>query len=150
MDALTGILNTIKALSQRISRLEAQSTPHWHYLQAPLTAAAWEGTTHSDTAKTLIDLSAVFAVPAGVKVVLVEVAIQDIDSTGPDDNCITLGPTNAAGVGTTVRSKGRYDNDLECHQRIVPCDTNGDIYYEVAASGVLSLTAWIRIWGYEL
>jgi len=55
-------------------------TPHWIYANmpewvanggtalTPLTSTAWDGgDAFSTTAKTLIDLSAVFGVPAGVK-----------------------------------------------------------------------------------
>jgi hypothetical protein len=150
MNVIDGILNSLKELSKRVDRLELTGYPVWKYLSTPLTSASWDGDTYSDTAKTLIDLSAVFGVPAGVKAILVDVAIKDIDSTGPDDNYIILSPNAVAGSGPIVRSKGRYDNDLESQQLTVPCDANGDIYYETAASGVLSLAVYLSIWAYYI
>ena len=31
---------------------------------------------------------------------------------------------------------------------IVPCDANGDIYYQIAASGTGTMDVNIQIWGY--
>jgi len=31
---------------------------------------------------------------------------------------------------------------------IVPCDANGDIYYQINASGSGTMDVWIEIWGY--
>ena len=49
----------------------------WVYLQAPLTSTSWDGDSFSTTAKTLIDLSAVFGVPANVKAIYARVFVND-------------------------------------------------------------------------
>jgi hypothetical protein len=33
---------------------------------------------------------------------------------------------------------------------IVPCDANGDVYYQIVASGTDTLDAILQIWGYFL
>ncbi len=148
MNVIDGILKSIDDIQKRLSRLEFRSHHEWVYLQTPLTSVDWDGNTYSTTAKTLIDLSAVFGAPAGIRAILVQISIRDIDSTGPDDNFIILSPNDTALSGTIVRSKGRYDNDWESQMLTVPCSATGDVYYQIAASGVLSLTAYIDIWGY--
>ena len=150
MNALDGILDALSKLVKRVERLETMHQVRWVYLTTPLTSTSWDGDAYSTTAKTLIDLSAVFGVPAGVKAVLCEISIRDIDSTGPDDNFLILSPNDTAGSGCIIRSKGRYDNDWESQELTVPCNTDGDIYYQIAASGAGSLTAYVLIWGYEI
>ena len=150
MNVIEGILADIKSLMKRVANLEFRSHHEWVYLAVPLTSASWDGDAHSTTAKTVIDLSAVFGAPAFIHAILACVEIKDIDSTGPDDNFLILSPNDTAGSGPIVRSKGRYDNDLESQQITVPCDANGDVYYQCAASGILSLTVDIKIWGYYI
>jgi hypothetical protein len=150
MDAIDGILSVLKGLSKRISRLEAISYPRWVYLQAPLTSASWDGDMYSTTAKTLIDLSAVFGVPAGAKAILAKVKIRDIDSDSDDDTFLILSPNNTAGQGPCVRSQGRTDWKYETQQLTVPCNIDGDVYYQCAATGFDSLEVHIEIDGYEV
>ena len=150
MSLLEDLVKRITKLAEDVHRLETQDKPRWIYLQAPLTSASWDDDTYSDTAKTVIDLSAVFGVPAGVKAILAVIRIADIDSTGPDDNFLILSPTNVADQGPRVSSKGHYDNDWVYGELTVPCDANGDVYYQTAASGILSLRVNIQIWGFYI
>ena len=46
------------------------------FLTTPLTSTAWDEDSYSTTAKTLIDLSEVFGVPAGVKAVMVKISLN--------------------------------------------------------------------------
>jgi len=150
MNTIDEILSLLTQMQAEIDNLRVPGVPRWIYLTTPLTSASWDGDAYSTTAKTLIDLSAVFGVPAYVKAILAVIQITDIDSTGPDDNFLILSPNNVAGSGPKVASKGRYDNDPECQELTVPCDANGDCYYQIAASGVNSLTAKIQIFGYYI
>lgn len=121
---------------------------HWNYLDSPLTSTAWDGDSYSSTPKTLIDLSAVFGVPAGVRAVYVRVAIRDSGSAA-NDTSFTLGPTNAAGaVGMTVRCSGLANDAYTNANFIVPCDSNGDVYYNIVASGASTMDVSIQIWGW--
>ena len=55
---------------------------NWVYLTTPLTSTSWDGDARSTEAATLLDLSSVFSVPAGVKAVLVRLACRDSAAVG--------------------------------------------------------------------
>lgn len=116
-------------------------------LTTSLTSTAWDGDAYSTTSKTLIDLSAVFGVPAGVKAVLMKVIVRDSASSG-NDCAIYLSPNNISGSGM-VASCERITNDVTVFRSfVVPCNSNGDIYYQTVASGTGTLDVWLEIFGY--
>lgn len=121
----------------------------WTMLTAPLTSTAWDGDAYSTTAKTVIDLSVVFSVPAGVKAVLVLTNIRDSGSTGTYSYLI-LSPNNTAGSGFITKADRAVDDAYSPDSHIVPCDASGDIYYQIAASGAGMMDVIIQIWGYLL
>lgn len=133
--------------------------PRWYYpysagwagtAGAPLTSTSWDGDdTYSTTAKTLIDLSTDFGVPAGVKAVLVKVGIKDTASATADAYII-LAPNNTAGQGFAHRIRGLVNSVVYYQAWVVPCDANGDVFYQLVASGAGTLTAIIEVWGYCL
>lgn len=131
------------------TRVLEAAAPKFYPLAAPLTSTSWDGDSFSTTAKTKIDLSAVFGAPAGVKAVLIWVGIRDSGSAG-GDTYLVLGPTNSAGVGVSVGPSGRANDAWERAQLVVPCDANGDIYYQVAASGASTMDIFLQIDGYWL
>ena len=119
----------------------------WKYLQAPLTSGSWTGNAFSTTAKTLIDLSAVFSVPAGVKAVDVLVSIHDEGSAG--GNCyLVLAPNDTADQGKFTYCSGLPNDVWHAESHAVPCDANGDIYYQIVASGAGTLDVYLQVWGY--
>mgnify|MGYP001569581080 CR=1 FL=1 len=127
------------------------SVPVFTPLTTPLSSTSWDGDAYSTTAKTLIDLSAVFSVPAGVKAVLVQVFIRDSASAAAgNDNHIILGPTNTADEGSQVACAGLTNDCWSRGMLVVPCDANGDIYYQTYASGAGTLDVYLYIWGYYL
>lgn len=118
------------------------------YLSSPLVSTAWDGDSYSTTAKTLIDLSAVFGVPAGVKAVLVKTRVNDSGSAAGSTYLI-LSPNNKPSTGPYVDKCSGFSNDYIHHQNgLVPCDSNGDIYFQIAASGVGTFDVYFEIWGY--
>ena len=135
--------------------------PHWIYpsmqewvtnggtANAPLTSTSWDGDSYSTTAKTLIDLSAVFGVPAGVKAVYVKTAIRDSGSAAAD--CILyLSCESQNNLGPSTDCK-RITNDVYVRDMlIVPCDANGDIYYQIVASGAGTFDVIMQVWGYYI
>ena len=135
-------------------------SPHWVYpsmpewvtnggtANTPLTSTSWDGDSYSTTAKTLIDLSAVFGVPAGVKAVMVRVAVQD-SAAASGDYYITLSPNNSAGSGLTVNCIPVNDR-LNRAQLNVPCNVDGDIYYQIAASGASTFDVHLQVFGYYI
>jgi len=118
-------------------------------LQAPLASVAFDGDSFPTTAKTLIDLSVSFGAPAGIRAVLMYVECRDSGSAGADCYVI-LSPTNTNLVGLATSP---YDNGNDVPERqcvTVPCDANGDIYYQIVATGGAGTTfdLWLRIHGY--
>jgi hypothetical protein len=112
---------------------------------APWTSGSWDGDAYSTTGKTLIDLSAVFGVPAGVKAVLVRYAIRDSNASNVDCNLI-LSPNATDSSGPAVDCNPWNDRWTR-GTMIVPCDANGDIYYQINASGAGTFDASLQIWG---
>jgi len=135
-------------IKSHLSGAEGWTHP-FHPLQSPLTSTAWDGDAYSTTAKTLIDLSAVFGVPAGVKAVDVSVKINDSGSAGGDYYLI-LDCTSIANQGRRVRCSGLPNDSPTNGHMIVPCDANGDIYHQIAASGAGTMDIVIQIWSYFL
>ena len=124
----------------------------WVYLATPLTSTDWDGDARSTTAKTLIDLSVVFAgIPAGIKAVLVGVTLRDSGSAASTGGCfLILSPNSTANIGQTFRASGLANDANGGGSAIIPCDSNGDIYFQCNASGAGTLDVWIEIHGYAL
>ena len=141
------IVDTSANASKKITR---DNLSGWHFLTTPLTSTSWDGDAYSTTAKTKIDLSTVFGVPAGVKAVMVRMAARD---SGSSTGICQLGlspnsTTNSVAVQAYLQGVA---NDVYVSVNgIVPCDGNGDVYYQIAASGTGTLDAIIEIWGYWL
>lgn len=149
------ILSWLKRHDKAIEKLNAFDVPKPSpvFLLAPLTSVSWTGSTHSTTAKTLIDLSAVFGVPAGVKAVAVRTFVKDSASSGATNfgYYLLLSPNNTAGSGDYGASpNGMPDSVWHYDQGIVGCDANGDIYYQIVASGAGTFAVYIQILGYWL
>ena len=116
-------------------------------LTTPLSSTSWDGDSRSTTAATLIDLSAVFGVPAGVKAVLAKIVARDSVAIGTN-NWFQIGPSATQTGFVTCWTIG---GDLWFSQTAVcPCDANGDIYFQCNASGASTLEVVIVIEGYWL
>ncbi len=137
-----GLDRALERLQGMLSGASLQPT----YLTAPLTSTSWDGDAHSTTAKTLIDLSAVFGVPAGVRWVLVSISLRDSGSAASD--CwLALSPNDTAKQGMLVSCLPVNDRSNRT-SAIVPCNADGDIYYQIAASGSGTMDVYLQIWGY--
>lgn len=147
-DDVLAIVDTDAGSTKKITRDNLVNPPV--FLTTPLTSTSWDGDSFSTTSKTLIDLSAVFGVPAGVKAVLVRIAARDSASASNSSLFMLLSPNADSGGAAICRPSG-LPNDYYAEQlAIVPCDTNGDIYYQVAASGSGTMDVTLQIWGYWL
>ena len=150
------LLTTGKAAdSDKLDGIDSTSFGRPVFLTAPITSTAWDGDAYSTTAKTLIDLSEVFttptAVPAGVKAVLVQVQCRDSASSGTATNHFSISPSSSADVNAIVTRCNGMPNDYWASEAgICPCNANGDIYYQCAASGTNTLDVYLQIWGYWL
>jgi hypothetical protein len=110
-------------------------------LVTPLTSTAWDGDAKNG-ASGVIDLSAVFGAPAGIKAIAVNVIIQ----------AATAGLAAALVPVSTQLADGLFVNAAVANQLfsvggVVPCDGNGDVYFY--QTGDLS-AVHIRITGYWL
>ena len=141
----------IKGLWAAIEALRAMPLPKFVPLTTPLTSTSWDGDAYSTTGKTLIDLSAVFGAPAGIKAIAVIIACRDSGSASGSGLFFMLAPNNVANQSAlTVRLDGVPNDGLRDDSGVCPCDANGDIYYQIQASGAGTLDAFIVIWGYWL
>lgn len=143
------VVDRIKRLEREVERLRVKESGKFIALTTPLTSTDWDGDSFSTTAKTKIDLSAVFGVPAGVKAVLINIGIRDSNSL-IGDPYIVLSPNSTSLSGFMHRIKGLPNDYPYYHQVVVPCNSDGDIYYQIAATGTDTMDVWIEIWGYWL
>lgn len=120
----------------------------WTFLTTPLASTSFDGDSFSTTAKTLIDLSAVYGVPSNIKAVLVYVAVRDSDSAATDTK-LTLSPNNTAGEGFIFSPMPVNDRRYR-GAALIPCNADGDIYYQIDASGSGTFDVWLTIWGYVM
>ena len=116
-------------------------------LTTPLASTSWDGDLRSTIGKTLIDLSAVFGIPAGVKAILVTVALNDTASSG-GDYWFMLSPNNTSGQGINTRLSKCPNSAYHNETHVVPCNANGDVYYQINASGTNTMQVYLEIWGY--
>ena len=142
------VIRRLTALEREVERLRVQENGKFVALTTPLTSTSWDGDSFSTTGKTLIDLSSVFGVPAGVKAVLVNIALRDSGSAA-NDCFISLSPSSSIG-GMTARCSCIANDKFVNACLTVPCDTNGDIYYAISASGTGTMDVYLLIWGYWL
>ena len=141
------VVDTSTPESKKISR---ENLAGWHFLTTPLTSTSWDGDSFSTTSKTLIDLSTAFGAPAGVKAVLIRLTARDSGSASTTCQ-LAVSPNDTADSAVVQAYLQGFDNNVYgALSGICPCDANGDIYYQIAASGTGTLQAWIQIWGYWL
>lgn len=116
-------------------------------LATRLSSSSWDGDARSSSPKTLLDLSAVFGAPASIKAVLVQLAIRDSNSAGTDC-AVILSPNNSTTQDQIISCHGLANDTWARGQLTVPCNSNGDIYYQFYASGVATLDVHMYITGY--
>ena len=142
-------VDRIKRLEREVERLRVKESGKFIALTTPLTSTSWDGDSFSTTAKTKIDLSAVFGVPAGVKAVLVKVALRDSGSAAA--SCLFQLSGISSGTNYSLTAPASPINDrFAYYSGIVPCDANGDVYYQINASGSATMDVYLEIWGYWL
>lgn len=143
------MIGSLKRIKRNMDDLRAGETMLFVPLTTPLTSTSWDGDSYSTTAKTLIDLSAVFSAPAYIKAILTHVTVNDSGSAGVTSfQGIALAPNNTAGSGLKFPCNARTNDAKASHIGVIPCDANGDVYYQTVASGASTLDITIEIWGY--
>ena len=111
------------------------------FLTKPLTSTSWDGDNKVAGDRAIVDLSAVFGVPDGVKAVM-----MSIQTTGDAANdYIRFGPNSTYNYVLTCITA--VAGQIAHASGIVPCDANGDIYCYTSGNveGV-----YVLIWGYWL
>jgi len=150
-DVLAELVAKVDRLEKQLERMQTVEMPTGSFtpLTTPLTSTAWDGDSYSTTGKTKIDLSAVFGAPAGIKAVLVTVGIKDSDCENNGNALLALSPNDTASEWALLFKIYAFADDIQYRETgVCPCDSNGDIYYEIVATGADTLDAVIEIWGY--
>jgi len=136
------LLTTGKAAdSDKLDGLDSTAFGRPVFLTTPLTSTSWDGDTKTTTDRAIVDLSAVFGVPAGVKAVLM--TVQTKGDTVND--YIRFGPNSTYNYALTCRTL--VANVINIVSGVVPCDSNGDVY--CYPSGTIE-GVHVMIWGYWL
>lgn len=144
------LVQEIERLKRQVERLKVGEIPTGGFvpLTTALTSTAWDGDSFSTTGKTKIDLSAVFGAPAGIKAALFMVSIRDSGSAA-NDRWFLLSPNDTVIQGLSVTAHPVNDRWTRVTM-VVPCDANGDVYYQLNASGSGTMDIYLEIWGYWL
>ena len=136
------LVRRIAALERRAQRLEEiEQGPGLVFLRTQLTSTSWDGDAKTSANNGVLDLSALFGVPAGIKAVLC--AVTAYSTAGaisivlkPDGDASNAPPINVHTVASAYQGRGGW----------VPCDANGDIYFE--SGSATAANVWLEIWGY--
>ena len=144
------VIGKLRVQEREIERLKVKESGKFIPLTTPLTSTSWDGDLFSTTAKTKIDLSSVFSVPAGVKAVLIRLVAKDSGSASTICQLAVSPNDTADSVVIQAYLQGFANNVYAVSNGVCPCDSNGDIYYQITASGTNTLQAYIQIWGYWL
>jgi hypothetical protein len=141
------VMQRLKRLEREVERLQRWESGKFIALTTPLTSTSWDGDARSTVGtSTLIDLSEVFGVPAGVKAVLIRITIKETGT--PGNYYFFCGP--ASGYWYCHGVFAQVANVENSSTGITNCDENGDIYYRIAASGANTMAVNLQIWGYWL
>lgn len=118
-------------------------------LATPLTSTSWDGDAYSSKSATKIDMSSVFGAPANMKAVKLRVLARD-SVTVHTDNTIRMDFSNV-GTGTWTHALWPIGGDFWAEKEItVPCNADGDIYYDIKASGASTFDVHIQVLGYYI
>lgn len=145
------LLTTGKAAdSDKLDGLDSTDFGRPVFLTAPITSTAWDGDAHSTTSSTKIDMSAVFSgyPTAVVKAALIRLAARDSATLGTTGLEFSVGPIS--GYPRVHRVIPIGGDVIASALAVVPCNSEGDLYFYIAASNTGTLDAWIEVWGYWL
>jgi len=121
---------------------------YFSYGDDPLTNTNFNGDSFSDVASwTKIDLSADFSMVPIASAVVLEVSARDSASASTDCYLAIAGGSSPT-VSQFVGPHGLANDAWHRSRLIVPCDANGDLWYQIQASGSNTFDLWLRIFGY--
>ncbi len=130
------------------------STPgEWVYTEAPIIPADWTLTTSGiSTGAAIINLEVQSKgmIPKGALAVLLLATARDSNSAGGGNCYIHFGRSSSNYYALRV-DIDEIDDDLKIsNSGIVPCDSNGDIYYSATATGSGTMDVSLNIVGVQL
>jgi len=145
---------TVRRISQLERRLDnlAQHERGWqpHFLTTPYTNAAFDGDSFSDVAANtkIENTSWSTTIPATAKALLIRCQCRDSGSAATTGLYVVLYGAAAATVPSLgVWPSGKTNDDYDETTAIVPC-TDGDIWYQVNASGATTMDIWLWCFGW--
>jgi len=145
------MLKRLARLEREVERLRVKEKQVFVPLTTPLTSTSWDGDAiNTQATGVLIDLSSTHGVPAGVKAVLVRVYCRDSGSAATNNLYFALSSSVTGSAQFTIRPSGLPNDYFVDNVGIVPCDSNGDVYYRSLTSGTGTMDVWITITGYWL
>lgn len=141
---VSGQRRTLQWLAERLKTILGGRV----YLKAPITHASFNATAYSTGGPTKIENTAWSrTIPATAKALLIQIRARDSAASVETGVGFAIGPTSTYYYAMQVRPIG--DDAIMENTGWCPC-TDGDIYYNIAASGTDTLDAWLRVWGYEI
>lgn len=119
------------------------------FLTAGLTSTSYDGDSFSDS-NNLIDTSDTFSAPAGITAAYVTIFCRDSGSSGTDSWVGAAYSSSATNTeqSVIVQLLGHANDQLISGSGWTKCDSNGDFYLNVNASGSSTCDVWLYIWGY--
>lgn len=135
--------------SNKLDGLDSTDFGRPVFLTSPKASASWMiGVAKSSTSATTINLNSVFGVPKNVKAILFRLVAKDSAALHNTGLYIALGPTTTYFYACSVHPPG--GGVQVATSGIIPCDSNGNIAYTIAASGTNTFNVDLQIWGYWL
>jgi len=122
------------------------SADNYGYIFVPFraTSTSWDGDLKYDANNGVIDLSAVFGLPAGIKAI--EATLQVA--------CATVGKTVTLGASSAYRyqlvQETQVANAYISNTGKVTCDANGDVYFWTDAVTAAKAAVYLVIYGYYI
>lgn len=121
----------------------------FHPLTVYLTSTSWDGDLFSTTGASNIqlDLSSVFGAPAGIKAVLLGYSVKDTNYSDTYDSFIAFTSGSSYTQYVAVRAQSSTSKYVS-GSLVVPCDSNGDIWYKVQVASGTTLSVYLQVMGY--
>ena len=145
------MVRKIVELEKRLDDLvQPEVGPIFRPLTTPYTHASFAGNAFSTVAvNTLIDNAGwSTTIPADAVAVLIRAVARDSASAATGNLYVALfSAAAAAGASLVCRPSGKNDDDRADATGVMPC-TNGDIWYQINASGINTLDVWLYCFGY--